>query len=328
MVSDAGRRWTVGVDFGGTNIKVGLVSPAGRVAQTRLLPSKTFRRPASFVEGIGCAVTSLAKAVGLRPAQLRGVGVGAPGPVDARRGIVHLLVNVPGWREVPLRRQLEARLGCRCAVDNDVNLVALGEWRFGAGHGARHLVCLTLGTGVGGGLIVDGALYRGASGAAGEIGHMVINPRGARCGCGARGCLEAQIGSAAILRMARHAIRRSPGRLRAMARQAHGRLTPELVSRAARAGDAAAQQVWREVGRWLGVGLANVVNVLNPERIIIGGGVADAWGLFAPTLKRTLRDQAMGVSFRAVRIVRARLGNSAGVVGAAVLVWGEIGGVR
>ena len=320
------RRWTVGVDFGGTNIKVGLVNAAGRVVRTQRLASQAVSRPSPFVDAVSRTVDSLAQSVGVRTSQLRGVGVGAPGPVDASCGVVHSLVNVPGWRDVPLARQLERRLRCRCAVDNDVNLFALGEWRFGAGRGSNHLVCLTLGTGVGGGLVLNGALYRGAAGAAGELGHMVIDPRGRRCGCGKRGCLEAQVGTAAILRMGREALRQRPGPLRALCRQARGHLTPELVSRAAHAGDRGAQQVWRAVGRWLGLGLANVTNLLNPDRIVIGGGVANAWDLFAPIVKASVRAQAMEVSSRAVQIVRARLGNSAGVVGAAVLVWEETRG--
>ena len=308
------RKWTVGVDFGGTNIKVGLVRADGRVVRTQLLSSKGIRRPASFTEGVSGVVESLAQSVGVRASQLCGVGVGAPGPVDTARGVVHSMVNVSGWREVPLGRQLERRLRCRCVVDNDVNLVALGEWRFGAGRNARYLVCLTLGTGVGGGLLFEGALYRGASGAAGELGHMVIDPTGPRCGCGARGCLEAHVGTAAILSLGRRAIR-----------QGARPLTPELIAHAAQHGNARARRVWVEVGRRLGIGLANLVNLLNPDRIIIGGGVANAWRFFYPTMMATMRSQAMDVPGRAVRVVRARLGNHAGIVGAAVLVWNETG---
>lgn len=318
-----GRGWTVGVDFGGTNIKVGLVGAEGRLARTQVLSSQALRAPAAFVEGVGRAVESLATTVGLRASELRGLGVGAPGPVEVERGLIHSLVNVPGWHDVPLRRLLERRLRCPCVVDNDVNLFTLAEWRFGAGREACALVGLTLGTGVGGGLMFNGALYRGARGGAGEIGHMVINPHGRRCGCGRRGCLEAQVGTAAIVSMGRHAIRQGAKGLGALARQAHGRLTPALVNRAARRGDPAARQIFIEVGRWLGVGLANVVNLLNPERIVIGGGVANAWPLFYPTLIRTVRAQAMTVSARSVRIVRGELGDRAGIVGAAVVVWDE-----
>jgi glucokinase len=275
---------------------------------------------------VGAAAERLLEAAGLTRAQLRGIGVGAPGPVDAERGIVHTLVNVPGWREVPLARLLARRLRRPCRVDNDVNLVALGEWRFGAGAGSRHLVCLTLGTGVGGGLVFDGRLYRGAGGAAGELGHMVMDPDGPRCGCGRRGCFETLVSAPAVVRLAREAMRRGHGPLTALTRAAGGRLTSQLVGRAARAGDARARRVWHTIGRRLGLGLANVVNLLNPDRIVIGGGVAKNWPLFAPRLKATLRAEAMEVSVRGVRVVRARFADQAGVLGAAVLVWEGFGG--
>ena len=319
-------KWTVGIDFGGTMIKAGLVDPHGRVAAERVLSSRAAGRPAQFLAAAVVLVETLAAGAGVRPRQLRGVGIGAPGPVDIERGVVHTLVNVPGWREVPLRRALERCFGCPCAVENDAKVFALAEARFGAGRGTRHLIGVTLGTGVGSGLVLNGTLYRGASGAAGELGHTVIDPRGRQCGCGARGCLEAHVGTEAILALARRAIRRRAGPLRTLAREARGRLSPELVSRAAEQGDAAARGVWVEVGRSLGVGLGNAVNLLNPERIVIGGGVANAWPFFLPSLLRTLRAQAMEVSARTVRVVRARLGARAGIVGAAVLVWNEAPG--
>ncbi len=320
------RRWTVGVDFGATNVKVGLVSPTGHVAAAQALESRDVGRPGRFVEAVSEAAERLARSVGERPATLRGVGVGVPGPVDVRREVVEFLVNVPGWRRVPLRRWLERRLRCRCAVDNDANLAALGEFAFGAGRGARGLVCLTLGTGVGGGLILDGSLVHGASGSAGEVGHMVIDPRGPRCGCGARGCLEAHVGTAALLRMGRQALREGAGPLRRLTREAGGRLTPAVLSRAARLGDARAQRIWAAFGHWLGIGVANLANLLNPDRVILGGGVAGAWSLFYPSLSGTVRAQALATAARSVRIVRARLGTRAGIVGAAVLIWGAKGG--
>jgi len=318
------RAWAVGVDFGGTNIKYGLVDRRGRVAASVSLPTRAFARPQAFIEGTVRTVERLARSAGVRTTQLRGVGIGAPGLIDGRRGVVHSLVNVPGWREVPLAARLSRRLGVRVAVDNDANLFALGEWRWGAGRGARDLVCLTLGTGVGGGIVIGGRLYRGVRGTAGEIGHMVIDAGGPRCGCGRRGCLEALVGTAAILRLGRGAMSHS-SRLRALVRAAHGRLMPRLIGRAARAGDPAARRVWVEIGRRLGVGLANLVNLLNPERIVIGGGVSNNWTLFAPAMRKTLRAEAMDVPGRTVRVVRTALGDRAGILGAAVLVWEEAG---
>jgi len=324
-------RWALGVDFGGTNIKVGLIGPRAASASTpwrtaiagmRILPTRRFRSPGRFLDGVAEASAALLREAGLRRSELRGAAVGAPGPVDVRRGIVDSLVNVPGWRRVPLARLLRQRLGIPCIVDNDANLVALGEWWAGAGERAARMVCLTLGTGVGGGIVLGGRVYRGASGAAGEFGHMTVHARGRRCSCGARGCLEAEVGKAAILARARRAIRSGgAGILRRMAERAPDGLTPRLVSEAARAGDAEARRIWRESGAWFGIGVANVLNALNPDRVVIGGGVTGAWPYFAPALRGSVRSRAMPAAARAARIVRARLGNRAGILGAAMLVW-------
>lgn len=294
----------IGVDFGGTNITLGLVTRKGRVLFTSVLPAQPHGAPAQFVEAVGRAVDELLAAHRIRHSRLAGAVIGAPGPVDHARGIVHTMVNVRGWREVPLGRLMTRRLGCRTLVENDVNLIALGEWRHGAGRGAEEMVCLTLGTGVGGGLILHGALYRGHGGSAGEVGHMSINPGGPRCGCGARGCLEAHIGTEAIRRMGEVA-------------------SPKQLSERAKTGDQTARRVWKDFGLLLGIGVANLINILNPDRVVIGGGVSNAWPYFSASLQQTVREQAMAAALQGVRIVRAKLGNQAGIVGSAVLIWDE-----
>jgi len=316
------RKWTVGVDFGGTNIKVGVVDGQGKVAGEAVLSTRDHATPSAFAEGLDEAIDQLADRLGLTREGLCGAGIGAPGLIDVRRGLVYRLVNVPGgWPNVPLARLLEQRLRCPCAVDNDVNVVALGEWRFGAGRGTLNSVYITLGTGVGGGLVINGQLFRGITGSAGEIGHMAISLDGPRCACGRRGCLEAFVGTAALLRNARHA-GQSGGRILArLTRQHRGRLTPELISQAAQAGDQAAIRIWQEFGRHLGLGLSNVVNLLSPERIVIGGGISRAWPLFAPSLMTTIREEAFGIPANACQVVRAKLGDRAGIIGGAVLVW-------
>ena len=315
------RRWTIGVDFGGTNIKVGCVAN-GVVVRTVVLATAAHPTPAAFLHGVEGAIERLCAGVRISRAQVGGVGVGVPGLVDGARGVIHRLVNVPGgWPKVPLRQLLEQRLRLRCAVDNDVNVVALGEWRFGAGRGTRDSVYVTLGTGVGGGLIINGALARGATGSAGEIGHTTIQLDGPRCACGGRGCLEALVGTSAIIRGATQAIRSGSRQLADAARRHEGRLSPEAVSRAASRGDRAALRIWRDVGCALGVAMANVINLLNPERIVIGGGVAKAWPWFAPHLRATIRAHAFEVPANACKVVKAALGDRAGILGAALLVW-------
>jgi len=314
---------TVGIDFGGTNIKLGLVSFEGRVLASDVLPTQAFLNPQALIDGLHARTMALAAGLGVRrPTRFAGAGIGAPGLIDVRRGVVHQLVNVPGrWREVPLGPRLGARLGCRCVVDNDANVVALGEWRFGAGRGARDGVYVTLGTGVGGGLVVNDRLVRGASGSAGEIGHTIVRAGGAACACGGRGCLEAYLGTTALVRTAARLAR--SGRSPALARFVrHGdALSPSLISRAAAAGDPAARRVWQEFGRLLGLGLSSLVNALNPERIVIGGGIAKAWPWFIADTREALAEQAFAVSARAARIVRAALGSHAGIIGGAALVW-------
>ncbi|MBI4323070.1 MAG: ROK family protein [Candidatus Omnitrophica bacterium] len=315
------RSVTVGVDFGGTNIKVGCVTPRGRVVRRLVLPTRAHTTPETFLDGVEGAIARLCAALTIRRSQVRGVGVGVAGLVDGSRGVIYRLVNVPGgWEGVALRRLLERRLRCPCAIENDVNAVALGEWRFGAGRGTRHSVYVTLGTGVGGGLVVDGKLVRGIAGTAGEIGHTGVRLNGPRCACGRRGCLEAFVGTAGIVRRARQAIRAGNRPLERLAARHGGRLSPELVSRAARAGDRAAREIWQEVGCYLGAALANVVNLLSPERIVIGGGVAGAWPWFRGRLRATVRELAFAVPARACQIVRAQLGDDAGIIGGAMLV--------
>ncbi|MBI4354681.1 MAG: ROK family protein [Candidatus Omnitrophica bacterium] len=307
-----------GVDFGGTNIKLGLVTRQGRVISQTTLLTRQHPDPDTFVQGVASTLRSLART---QRAHLLAVGVGAPGLIDAERGRIHQLVNVPGgWRGIPLARLMEQTLGCPCAVDNDVNVVALGEWSFGAGRGTKHSVYVTLGTGVGGALVINGRLVRGMIGSAGEIGHTSIALTGPRCACGRRGCLEAFVSTQAILRRARRAIREGASVLRRLVAR-EGRLTPEVVARAAAAGDRLACQIWREVGVSLGRGIANVINLLNPERIIIGGGVANAWRFFAPSLHATLSVYAFEAPLRAVRVVRAQLNDRAGIIGGACLAW-------
>ena len=318
-------RYTVGVDFGGTNIKIGLVDDQGRVRRRETLLTSRAGRPAEFVQAAAQAVERLAAAASVRPSALRGLGVGAPGLINVRSGLVHHLVNVSGWHEVPLGRIFKQRLHCPCVVDNDVNVVTLGEWQFGAGRGAEHLFCLTLGTGVGGGIITDRALVRGAGGSAGELGHLPLVPEGLLCVCGGQGCLETQIGSAAIVREAGVALARSK-MLQRLAKAHGGSLTPELINRAARAGDWAARRVWSRFGRWLGAGVSSVINLLNPDRVVIGGGLANAWPFFYPALVQTVRTLALDVPRRSARIVRAQLGDEGGIIGGAVLVWQETKG--
>lgn len=307
---------TLGVDIGGTSVKTGLVDARGRIVAHRTVPTPSRVTPRQMVALVAQIVAPWRRRSGWR---VGGVGVGVPGLVDVERGLVHTLVNIRGWRRVPLRRLMQVALRMPAVVDNDVNLMALAEARHGAGRGAQALVCVAMGTGVGGGLVLEGRLFRGATSSAGEIGHVPIRPDGPRCRCGGRGCLEAYVGNRRIVARAGALMRQR----RAASRRGMAP-APEALSRAADRGDRLAQAVWRAVAQDLGVALVGVVNFLNPDRIVIGGGVAQAGRWLWKPLRRLVRERAMAVPARAVRIVPAALGPSAGVVGAATLVREEM----
>ncbi len=304
----------LGIDIGGTATKMGLVDAAGGIVVRRRIETKRhIARRKDLIDALVGGIEALDQEAEALGAGVRGVGIGLPGLIDPRRGLVRLLPNIPGWRSVPLVALLEQRIRRPVVIENDVNLITMAEWRFGAGRGARNLVCLTLGTGVGAGLILEGALYTGGGFAAGELGHMPLNETGPACPCGGTACLERYVGNAAL-------------RARAVELFGKAGITLEEVSARARGGDPRALAFWEETAERLGVGLTGVVNLLNPDRIVIGGGVARSRRFLFGPLRRTIRRRAMRVQGGMVRIVGARLGDDAGIVGASVLVRERIGG--
>ena len=245
-----------------------------------------------------------------------GVGVGAPGPMDPEHGIVVVAPNL-GWKMFPLRDRIQDAIGLPTTLDNDANCATLGEWWTGAAKGARNVIGVTIGTGIGGGIVIDGRLYHGASNVAGEIGHMTIDSTGRRCGCGNYGCLEAYASGTAIAERAREALAsETEGILMTMCDGKLERVTAQMVYKAANDGDPIAVDVVRETARFLGAGLGALLNVLNPEVVVLAGGVVNAGeALFAP-LKAEVRRRAFAPAVDACRIVPGMLGGSAGVVGA------------
>jgi glucokinase len=306
----------LGVDIGGTDIKLGLVAGEGAPGESGKIPT----RPAEGPEAAASRVSRwLADRTG-GTGPIAAAGVDCAGLVDGERGFLHVSPNLSGWENVPLRDIFERALGVPAIVENDANAAAYGEWAMGAGRGMRNFVCLTLGTGVGGGIIIDGALYRGSSGFAGEIGHAVIRADGPLCGCGNRGCLEALVGARAI-------VERATGMLRAAGAPGNAwgdSPTVETLSRAAASGDAVAAAAFEETGRWLGIALANVVHILAPEAIAIGGGVAGAGDFILEPARAALRDCVMDESMASVRIVPAALGNRASFIGVSLLALGRL----
>ncbi len=299
---------TVGVDVGGTNIKLGLVNSRGRILVRNNLSTKSLVRSKSeLISVLACAISELIKKSFIKPKEILGIGIGLPGLVNAQKGTVLNLTNIPDCQNIPLAKILRTKLGVPVAIDNDVNLVALGEWQYGAGKGFANVFCLTLGTGVGGGMVLDNKLYRGEGFSAGELGHVPLNEEGPVCNCGGRACLERYVGNRFLLEKARKIFNNK-------------KITLEKVARFAARGNRQALRFWEETAAYIGLGLVSVVNLFNPKRIVVGGGVAHNWPFLFKTVKATLEKRAMKIPSRMVTIVKAQLGNDAGIIGARVLL--------
>lgn len=310
---------TVGVDVGGTLVKLGILK-GRRILAERKLPTRPISKsPRHLEEGVVQAVKDLLRQSGQG---VSAVGVGIPGLVQYPSGVVDSCANLPGWKKIPLRAHLARRLQLPVQVDNDANLMCLAEWVYGAGRGVKNLICLTLGTGVGGGLILDGKLYRGFRGAAGEIGHLPLAMTGPACSCGGKACLERFVGNRDILRWVRNQSRKGArSRILKWVDGDLSRLTPPLIDQACRMGDPLAREAWARVGTHVGLALAGVVNLLNPERIVVGGGVAQAGDWIFKSMRQTLEERAMR-GLGKIPIVPATLGPSAGLIGAGLSAQG------
>lgn len=297
--------YIIGIDLGGTNIKIGILDKAFKIKAKTILSTKEFSGKNSLIAAISGGILLLLSKCKIKKQYILGIGIGLPGPIDYQKGMVHYFPNIAGWRNVPLAKIIARQTGFPVFIDNDVNLIALAESRFGAGRLAKNMVCLTLGTGVGGGIIVEGGLYRGSSFSAGEIGHIPISFSGPKCGCGARGCLESYIGNSHIL---------------AKAKRVFGKITLEQLSCKAKSGDIKAVKIWRQIGGYLGFALTGVVNFFNPDCIVIGGGVSGAGNVLFDQVRKTIFQRAMSPAKNKVRVVKTQLGNDAGIIGAALLV--------
>ncbi len=309
----------IGIDIGGTLIKMGLVR-GNRVLSQHIVPTSRFTSPRTLQDGLVESVQAFRR----KASSIAGVGIGIPGLVRYPEGIVRSCVNIPGWKDVPLRRDLEKRLQLPVRVDNDANVMTLAEWIYGAGRGADNLICITLGTGVGGGLVLDGRVYRGKEGTAGEIGHMPLAEDGPSCSCGGRGCLERFVGNKEIVHWVRHKLNHGTrSRIPALVKHRLEFLTPQMIFQAAQNGDSLARRCWERTGRHIGIVLAGVINLLNPERIIVGGGVAQAGRWLFDPMRKTVRERAMR-GLADVSIVPARLGSNAGLIGAALLAQDKV----
>lgn len=310
----------IGIDVGGTNVKIALVDSNGKIGYSNTIPTRAEMGYEYTINNMKQAIRDLLAETKLSAKDIEGIGFGLPGQVDFKSGIVRLITNIPGWVEIPLAKMIEDEFRIPTRIDNDVRCAALGELNFGAGKGCENLICITVGTGIGSGLIVNGKLVRGAANAAGEIGHIKLQMHdGPICGCGDTGCMEAFASGPAIVAMAEDYIK--GGKSTKFREMANGNdITPFIVAEAAKAGDAVAKRIFTRMGEYIGIGMASVVNLLNPERIIVGGGVADAGDILMTPLKETIKKRAMKIAGETVEVVPAQLGNTAGVIGASLLI--------
>ncbi|MDD5645115.1 MAG: ROK family protein [bacterium] len=310
--------FAAGIDIGGTFTKVAIISQKGRIAAKSLFETKDFGRFDLWVEKSLSVIKLLLDAKNIKKNEFAGIGIGAPGHIDSVNGVIHALVNIKGWNNVNLHDEFKMRMKAPVFVDNDANMMALGEYAYGAARGTKNAVCITLGTGVGSGLILEEKLYRGSFMAGGELGHMPINVNGPSCACGGKACVETYVGNKYIVGRVKRVLSRHPDSV--LAKKFKGRfdeITPKDITAAANRKDRLAEMIWEETGKYLGVCLAGVVNLLDPEIIVIGGGVAKAGRLIFNPVRKTVRERVMQVYRHRVKIVPALLGNEGGIMGCA-----------
>jgi glucokinase len=298
---------SVGIDFGGTSVKIGVCQGAEVIELAEPIVTANYEGSDALISAMAATVAELKE----KHPSIAAVGSGVPGLVDFDDGFIHELTNVPGWSNVPFRDLLAQKTGLPAIVDNDANCMAYAEWRYGAGQGMKNIIALTLGTGVGGGLVLNGELYRGTQFGAGEVGQMSMDYKGKAGHYGNLGALEVYMGNQqltehAILRYAAAGIAKS-----------EADCTPKKIADAAKSGDNIARQIWGEAAEWLGTVLASIVWLLNPDGIIIGGGVSKAGDLLFEPLGNKMKGMLSPVLWEKLQLIPARFGNDAGIIGSA-----------
>ncbi|MFS0780929.1 ROK family glucokinase [Bacillus sp. 1P06AnD] len=313
-------KWLMGIDVGGTTIKLAFIDTNGDILHKWEVPTDISEQGKHITRDINKALDAKLAELGENKGKIAGIGLGAPGPVDAENGVIYEAVNL-GWRNYPLREKLANDTGLPVWIDNDANVAAVGEMWKGAGLGAKDMVCVTLGTGVGGGIITNGMMVQGVSGAAGEIGHITAVPEnGYACNCGKTGCLETVASATGIVRTAMEQIKDHPDSQLAKMLDENGAISAKDVLDCAAQKDPYALKVLDRVAYYLGYTLANVANALNPEKIVIGGGVSKAGDLLLNAVDAYFKKYAFLRVRESTSLSIATLGNDAGVIGAAWMV--------
>lgn len=313
-------KYIVGLDMGGTNLKAGLVNAVtGEIVYSTSMKTESEKGVEDTFDRVANLVETIINQNGITKADVVGIGMGIPGPV-IHQSVVGFFANFPWPKNIDVKEMLEKRTGLSVKVDNDVNVIAAGEAWLGAAKGYKNVVCLALGTGVGGGILIDGNLVGGFKGAGGEIGHMIVEHDGNLCGCGHKGCLETYCSATAVIREAisRLTVNKT-NRVWELVEGDISKVEAKHVFDAAKEGDAFALDIVKYITKYLAIGVGNLINILNPEAIVIGGGVALAGDILFDGLREELKNVALAVSLEGIHILPAALGNDAGVVGSAAL---------
>jgi glucokinase len=284
--------FSIGVDLGGTNLRIAAVSATGELLEKVTLGTKVALGRDHVISEM-CEAIQRLSAKYKEAGKLLGAGIGVPGIIDMQTGMLRKSANLPGWEEYPVRAEIERRLNARVVLDNDANVAALGEQWLGAARGVPNMAVVTLGTGIGGGIVLGGKIWHGMNGMSGEFGHVTLEPEGHICGCGNRGCAEQYASASAIMRMAREAIASGEASTFAAAASSDPEFGAKSIYNLAIQGDEHARRIFRIFGRYLGILLADLVNILNLDMYVIGGGVSSAWDAYAPNMFEELRERSL-----------------------------------
>jgi len=310
----------IGMDIGATKTNILVLDARGNILDRTKIPTDSDGVPGPIVERSSQEIEKIRKRNSIKPSEIETVAVGIAGFSNPRTGVIDISPNLH-WHNVPFIRLMEKKLGCKVYMANDVNSAAWGEFVYGAGREAEEMVAIFIGSGIGGGIVSNGRLVEGGTGTAGEVGHMIFKPGGLKCDCGKRGCYEAYGGGMPMERRIRKAVSR--GKAKKALEMANGdpeKINTRVIRMAAEKGDETADRIWKEAEQALGYLCANLASLLNPDRIVIGGGVADGNPGLVKTIRRAINDHAVSLSARNVKVVKSRLGDDAVAMGAAALV--------
>lgn len=311
----------IGIDLGGTNLRGAIIdTETGQVFYQRKCPTLAAEGKEAVIQRIVQLIRELTQASGISASTVKGVGIGVPGTPDIATGIIQFLPNLPGkWLNVPLQAIIEEQVKLPVALINDVRAITLGEWTFGAGRGAETVVCLAIGTGIGGGVVVNGQFHLGIGGTAGEFGHHVVEVDGLRCGCGGKGCLELYASGPAMAAMGvKEVMHGHTTRIGELVNQDLNRIDAEIIVQAAIEGDSIAKEILQRAGMYLGIAVGNILGVISPQRVIFGGGVSRAGDLLLTSIMQTVNERVHVIPVGKVEFVLAELGINGGLVGAAL----------